>query len=160
MMEIHGYLDIDLDPDDILRKFGLEEHGPVQKAVDTAVIDYMMPYWAWDSGTLARDAYTRSDIGSGLITYAPAGKDGVSYAHYMYYGEVYGPNYPIEKDDAGNVLQWRSPFGQKKHPTGRAIKYKTDVNPLAGAFPFERMKKDHMDDILERARKIARDKQR
>lgn len=158
MFEIHARLDVNLDPDDILAKFGLEDHGRVQKAIDKAVIDYMMPYWAYDSGTLARDAYTRSDIGSGLITYAPAGKDGASYAHYMYYGVVYGPNYPVEIDDSGNVLQWRSPAGQKKHPTGRAIKYKTDTNPQAGAFPFERMKADHLEDILEEARKVARDK--
>lgn len=158
MFEIHASLDLDLNADDILLKFGLEPHGPVQKFIDKSVIDYMMPYWAWDTGTLARDAYTRSDIGSGLVTYAPAGKgDGTSYAHYMYYGMVYGPNYPAGRDDAGNVISWWSPPGQQKYPTGYALKYKTDVNPLAGAFPFERMKVDHLEDILEGARKIVRD---
>lgn len=151
MFEIHASLDVNLDPNDILARFGLEEHGRVQKAIDNAVIRYMMPYWAWDTGTLARSAYGATDIGSGVITYPGP------YAHYMYYGEVYGPNIPVERDEDGNVLQWRSPPGQRKHPTGRSIQYKTDVNPLAGAFPFERMKADHMEDILEEARRVARD---
>lgn len=152
MFEIHGSIDFNLDPNDILAKFGLEDHGRVQKAIDKACIYYMMPYWAWDTGTLARSAYNATDIGSGIITYPGP------YAHYMYYGEVYGPNYPIEVDSEGNVLQWRSPQGQKKHPTGRKLKYKKSTNPEAGAFPFERMKADHLQDILEEARKVARDK--
>lgn len=159
MFEIHARLDVHLDPEDILSRFGLEPYGKVQKFIDKSVIDYMMPYWAWDRGNLARDAYTRSDIGSGIITYAPPGKgDGTSYAHYMYYGMVYGPNYPAERDSEGKVTAWWSPPGQKKHPTGKELQYKHETNPLAGAFPFERMKADHLDDILEGARKIARDK--
>ena len=70
MFEIHASLDVNLDPNDILAHFGLEDHGRVQKAIDNAVIRYTMPYWAWDTGTLARSAYTASDIGSGIITYS------------------------------------------------------------------------------------------
>lgn len=151
MIEIHARLDFNLDADDILKKFGFEDHGRVQKAIDKSVIDYNMAYWAFDTGTLARSAYTASDIGSGLVTYPGP------YAHYMYYGQVYGPNIPVERDSSGNVIAWRSPKGKKKHPTGRPIKYKTDRNALAGSFPFERMKADHLNDILEEARRVARD---
>ena len=153
MIEIHAHANFNLSPDDVLCKFGLEKYGKVQKAIDKAVIDYMMPYWAFDTGTLARNAYTATDIGSGEVVYMGP------YAHYMYYGEVYGPNFPVERDSDGNVIQWRSPpLGKgSKHPTGRKIKYKTDKNQLAGAFPFERMKADHAEDILEEARRIVRD---
>ena len=158
MFEIHASLDLDLNADDILLKFGLEPHGPVQKFIDKSVIDYMMPYWAWDTGTLARDAYTRSDIGSGLVTYAPAGKgDGTSYAHYMYYGVLY-------TDELRRV--WVGKGERKPVNTGIPLNYKKDVNSDdetgmthigAGAYPFERMKLDHLEDILEGARKIVRD---
>lgn len=73
----------------------------------------------------------------------------------MYYGEVYGPNIPIFDDDTGVPTGFWSPPGQRKHPTGRQLQYKTDRNPLAGAFPIERMKADHMKDIVEEAKRVA-----
>ena len=134
---------------DFIRRFGLEDHGRVQMAIDKAVIDYSMAYWAFDTGTLARSAYTASDIGSGKVIYPGP------YAHYQFYGEVYGPNIPIFEDDSGVPTGWFSPPGKKKHPTGRKLQYKTDRNPLAGAFPVERMKADHIHDIEEEALRVA-----
>lgn len=148
MIEFNAHLNAPISANDILRVLGLEEHGPVQQAIDKAVIDYMMQYWAYDTGTLARSAYTASDIGSGTIIYPGP------YAHYQAMGEVYGPNIPIVRN--GILEGFFSPPGQPKHPTGRPLNYSKDVNPLAGAFPFERMKADHMEDILEEARKVAR----
>lgn len=133
----------------IIERCGLEDHGPVQEAIDKAVIDYSLPYWAWDTGTLARSAYTATDIGSGEVVYPGP------YAHYMYYGEVYGPNIPVFEDDSGVPTRFYSPPGQPKYPTGRAIQYKTDRNPMAGSFPIERMKADHMKDIIEEAKRVA-----
>ena len=52
------------------------------------------------------------------------------YAHYMYVGEVYGPNIPI-KDSDGNIEGWFSPPGQKKHPTGRQMQFNTEKHPRA-----------------------------
>ena len=72
--------DGDLSADNILRVFGLQDGGPVQTAIDMATIRYMVPYWAYDTGTLANCAFTDSDIGSGNIVY------GVDYANEMYYG--------------------------------------------------------------------------
>jgi hypothetical protein len=143
MFEIHARLDVNLDPDDILSKFGLEDHGRVQKTIDNAVIRYMEPYWAANKGILKQNAYQHTDIGSGLVTY------GGPYAHYMYYGVLY-------TTEDGRVFANK---GEKKPVnTGIPLKYKKDVNPEAGKFPFERMKADHLEDILEEARKVARDK--
>lgn len=142
MFEIHASLDVNLDPNDILARFGLEEHGRVQKAIDNAVIRYMEPYWAYDSGTLVRGVYTATDIGSGTITYPGP------YAHYMYYGVLY-------TDELGRVFVNK---GEKKPVnTGIPLEYKKSVHQEAGSFPFVRMKADHMEDILEEARRVARD---
>ena len=53
------------------------------------------------------------------------------YAHYMHEGMVYGPNIPYVQKDGS--IEWRSPKGKKKHPTGRPITYRTDAHPLATA---------------------------
>ena len=79
-------------------------------------------------------------------------------ARYLYYGEVMGPNIPVFEDDTGTPTRFFSPPGQEKHLTGRALTFRMDSNPLAGAFWFERMKADHMQDILEEARNVANGK--
>ena len=62
------------------------------------------------------------------------------------------------EDDTGTPTRFFSPPGQEKHLTGRALTFRMDSNPLAGAFWFERMKADHMQDILEEARNVANGK--
>lgn len=133
----------------IMAEFGLQEGGRVQQAIDEAVIDYCLPYCPMETGTLAKSAYAATRVGSGVVEYAGP------YAHYMYYGNVYGPNIPI-KDEEGNVEGFFSKKDVTKQPTGNKIKYKTTYNPLAGSFWFERMKADHMNDILALARRVAR----
>ncbi len=133
----------------LLRRFNLETGGKVQQAIDKAVIDKCLPYVPMDSGTLAKSAYGATEIGSGKVIYPGP------YAHYQYYGEVYGPNIPVFEDDSGTPTRFFSPPGQKKHPTGRELHYKTDVNPLAGSYWFERMKADHLPEIIEEAKKAA-----
>ena len=80
MIDVSMRFQGDVSPDAILTLYGLEDHGRVQQTVDRAVIDYMNPYWAYDTGTLANSAYSASDIGSGIIVYDE------SYAWEMYYG--------------------------------------------------------------------------
>lgn len=133
----------------VLARQNLEKGGLVQKVIDKSVIDWCLPYCPFDTGLLANSAYSATVIGSGTVVYPGP------YARYLYYGEVYGPNIPVFEDDSGVPTRWFSPPGKKKHPTGRALKFKTDLNPLAGAFWFERMKADHAKDILEEARKAA-----
>lgn len=139
-------VDIDVgileSPEAIETAFGFESGGAVQKALDKAVIDNMLPYWAWDTGTLARSAYAASDIGSGVIIYPGP------YAHYQYYGVLY-------TDELGRTFV--GPGESKPVNTGIPLNYKKDVNPLAGAYPLDRMKADRMDDILEEVRAFARD---
>ena len=133
----------------LLRKFNLESGGKVQQVIDKSVIDYCLQYVPWDSGVLGKSAYGATQIGSGKVVYPGP------YAHYMYYGEVYGPNIPVFEDDSGVPTHYFSPPGRKKHPTGRELQYKTDVNPLAGSYWFERMKADHLKDIIQEAKNAA-----
>ena len=137
---------LELDAEKLLAKLNLESGGYVQKVIDTAVIKYSIPYVPMETGTLAKSPYTATVIGSGEVVYPGP------YAHYMYYGEVYGPNIPVFEDDSGEPTRWFSPPGRKKSPTGRELQYSQDVNPMAGSFWFERMKADHLDDIVEEAK--------
>ena len=68
------------------------------------------------------------------------------YAHYQYAGEVWGPNIPIRAAD-GNIIRWFSP--PVKQPTGRAIKYNTDLHPLAQAHWDEGAMAAHQGDLEE-----------
>ena len=70
----------------------------------------------------------------------------------MYYGLVYGPNFPIFEDDSGVPTKWRSRKDIKKHPTGRFLTYKTDQNPDAGPHWIARMWAAHGDDVLKEVR--------
>lgn len=133
----------------LLHRFNLEKGGKVQQVIDAKVIEFNEDYAPWDNGTLAKSAYGATQIGSGKVIYPGP------YAHYMYYGEVYGPNIPVFEDGSGVPTRFFSPPGRKKHPTGRALQYKTDVNPLAGSFWFERMKADRMQDIIQEAQNAA-----
>ena len=146
-MTLETKVDVNVDVHDLLAQFGLEEGGIVQQVIDKSVIDYCMPYVPHDTGTLETSPYAVTVIGSGEVVYPGP------YAHYMYYGEVYGPNIPVFIDDSGEPAYFFSPPGEKKHPTGKQLQYSTDYNPLAGPFWLERMKADHLQDIIEEARK-------
>lgn len=136
-------------PTDFLTHFGLQPHGPVQKLIDMEVVRMCKDYCPNKTGTLADSPNSVTDFGSGVVVYPGP------YAHYQYYGEVYGPNIPIFEDDSGVPTTFRSIPHSTKHPTGRKLQYKTDKSALAGSFWFERMKADHAKDILEEARAMA-----
>lgn len=87
MIDVQMHIEGDWSPEGMLRQFGLDNYGRVQQAVDRAVIEYMEPYWAYDTGRLATSAWA-SDIGSGMIVYD------TPYAHEMYYG-VRGDGRPV-----------------------------------------------------------------
>lgn len=137
---------LDTDTESLLSRFNLESGGLVQQAIDKAVIDWDLQYVPWETGTLGKSPYSVTAIGSGEVVYPGP------YAHYLYYGEVYGPNIPIFDDNSEEPTGWFSPPGREKIPTGRELSYATDVNPLAGSFWFERMKADHLDDIVKEAK--------
>ena len=81
------------------------------------------------------------EVEPGLITYK------MPYAHYMYNGIIYGPNFPIDADgnfvfpyDPSKVVGWKSP--KHKYPTGRRFNYSKDPNAQAT---------DHWSDAAEKA---------
>ena len=133
---------------DLKKTFELEKGGRVQLAIDNAVIRHCIPYCPMDTGTLAKSPYA-SHVPGKVIYAGP-------YARYLYYGKVMGPNIPIFEDDSGEPTGFFSHPGTKKHLTDRDLKYKTDKNPLAGPFWFERMKADHCEDILREAEAVAK----
>lgn len=139
----------DFVADGLLEKCNLEEGGLVQQTIDKSVIDWNLQYVPWETGTLGKSAYAVTQIGSGQVVYPGP------YARYLYYGEVMGPNIPVFEDDSGVPTRFFSPPKKKKHLTGKKLEYSKDVNPLAGAFWFERMKADHAQDILQEAKNVA-----
>ena len=134
---------------DPLTAHGLQPGGPVQTAIDNAVIRYCHPYVPFETGVLATSPYSASPPGSGKVIYS------TPCARYLYYGQVMGPNIPVFEDDSGIPTSFFSPPGQKKHLTGKALTYNQDVHPEAGAFWFERMKAVHAQDIVEEANAVA-----
>ena len=146
MFSISARLDANLSPDDILRKFGLEEGGRVQQTIDQKVIDYCQPYVpASPDRTLEFSAQVSTEIGSGQVIW------NTPYAHYQYMGIVYGPSIPILDPETGVLTGWFSPPGRPKHPTNRELTYDKAQNPMAGPYWFERMKADRLNDILDEA---------
>lgn len=84
----------------------------VRKQINIRLKDAINEYVPKKSGALRRSAIvTHNSISWGR---------GLPYARYQYYGEVYGPNFPIIK--GGTIVGWRSPPGEgSKHPTGREL---------------------------------------
>lgn len=123
---------------DILRKRGLEENGPVQKFIDSEVIRKCDPKVPMADGELKRSAVEKSTIGSGTVKYV------TPYARYLYYGQLMV---------AQNGSAWAK-SGETKHVTGTALKFQGA--PERGAYWFERMKKDGgADEILRGAKELA-----
>ena len=61
------------------------------------------PYVPMATGTLSQQTAITAGQNWGQIAHT------VPYARYIYYGEVYGPNYPIFQ--AGQFVGWYSPRG-------------------------------------------------
>ena len=143
---------IDFHPEAIKRGLHLEPGGAVQKAIDKGVMDFSQDFIPAGSASmpLAKSCYRATVPGSGVVEWPGP------YAHYMYMGEVYGPNIPIFDDDSGVPTRFFSPPGQKKHPTGRDLRYKHDVNALAGSHWIDHMKAARMPKLLDRAEAAMR----
>ena len=135
-----------ISADELIRKRGVGTGGYVQKVIDAAVIRECAPYVPFAEGILAGSANTATEIGSGEVVYD------TPYARYQYYGEIYGPNFPVVEN--GEIVGWRSP--PEKYPTGRKLEYNTEMNPQAGSHWFDRAMADHKDDILKEAQDAAK----
>ena len=94
---------------------------------------------------LMQSAYAATDLSGTEVVYPGP------YAHFQYIGLV-------RTTEDGRV--WANAGEEKPILTDRELVHSTDVNPLAGPYWFERMKADHLDDIIEEAKKVALSKQR
>ena len=136
-----------ISPEELKRKLGVNPGGHVQKAVDDTVILVCREYVPFREGILEGSASTATEVGSGEVIYDTA------YARYLYYGEVYGPNFPLVEN--GVITGWRSRKHQPKHETGRKLEYDTEWHPMAGSHWFDRAMADHKDDVLKEAQDAA-----
>ena len=83
----------------------------VQTQINTMILDAINKFVPKKTGALRRS-------GSANSQYISWG-EGLQYARYQYYGEVYGPNHPITV--GGIIVGWYSTPGVKKRPTGREL---------------------------------------
>lgn len=133
--------------DEMLAKFGLEMGGRVQHAINEAVLGYTKEGgYVPASPNRILEGSAIADDDEGLVIW------NTPYAHYQYMGIVYGPNFPIIQD--GVLMGFYSP--PEKHPTDRELTYDTSQNPNAGPHWFERMKADHLQDIINDAKAAIR----
>ena len=94
-----------------LQKMLLEFVGneKTQRGVNQIIADMVEPYVPYKTGALRQSVH----VGPKTIAWTKV------YARYQYYGEVYGPNFPIMSQ--GQIVGWYSRPGEKKHPTGREL---------------------------------------
>lgn len=78
-----------------------------KRGVNQIIADMAQEYVPMKSGALRESV----QVGPKIIAWTAV------YARYQYYGEVYGPNFPIMRN--GTIVGWYSP--EKKHPTGREL---------------------------------------
>lgn len=128
---------------EILKKFGLEDNGRVQKVVDTSFMHYMKLKMPQDSGMMITN--TKSPKLGLIIVDVP-------YAHYMNEGIKYVD--PITGKgafhDSISGRFWSRP-GIKKIPSGELLKY--HGGPDRGSHFVERTATNNFNDILNEAQK-------
>lgn len=115
-------IDVHINTNELAKKFEALRDDESMYEVHNLFAKMMNDYVPMDTGVLSQTVDI--NISSSSVRYA------TPYAHYMYVGEVYGPNIP-EFDENGIIVGWWSPPGKKKHPTGRPIHYNTEYHPKA-----------------------------
>lgn len=114
-----------------------------QKLLNEQVVADCDPLIPFQQGALRNSVNFPQGIYGGEIEY------NTPYAHYMYQGEIYGPNIP-KYDTDGNLIGYWSP--PKKNPTGRPITYHTKGTTDHW---FEKAKEEHGDDWLRLVRDMV-----
>ena len=123
----------------LYRELGLEERGKVQKFLDKTVGDNLQKYVSHNSGTQEKSISIASNYGSGKVII------NVPYARFQAEGKVM---VGIKSRKAWAKL------GERKVVINKNLKYHGGA--LRGAHPFERMKADKRDSILNQTAKYAR----
>lgn len=123
----------------IYRSLGLEEKGKVQVFLDKTTAEYLQKYVSRKSGAQEKSIPTASDYGSGKVII------NVHYARFQAEGKVM----------VG--ITSRSPWarrGERKVVINKNLAYHS--NSLRGSHPFERMKADKKESILNQTANYAR----
>ena len=128
-----------LSHDALLKKYGLQEGGPVQKLVDSEAMRYMSDYMPRrQAGELEHMMILSTVIGSGQIDIPGP------YAHDLHEGILY------VSPTTGSAWAKKDEI---KVPTDRLLTYAGA--PMRGKKFFDRMKADHKDDILKDAQALV-----
>lgn len=114
-----------------------------QKLLNLAVTGHCDPLIPFQQGALRGSVNYPEGVYGGEIEY------NTPYAHYLYQGEIYGPNIPIY-DATGNLTGYWSP--PKKEPTGRPIKYHTGGTTDHW---FEKAKAQHGQEWIDLVKRTA-----
>ena len=123
----------------IYNSLGVEEKGKVQAFLDKTTAEYLMKYVSRKGGDQEKSIPTASKYGSGRIII------NVHYARFQAEGKVMvGVN---------SRKAWARK-NEKKVVINKNLKYHSDS--LRGAHPFERMKADKKDSILNQTANFAR----
>lgn len=117
-----------------------------QELLNMQIVADSEPYVPFRQGALRSSVRFPQGIDDGEIEY------NTPYAHYLYQGEVYGPNIPI-KDAQGNITGWISP--PSKSPTGRRLQYNT---PGTSDHWFEKAKSEHLNDWVDLVKRTVGEK--
>lgn len=124
---------------EIYGNLGLEEKGKVQAFLDEKVATNLMKYVSLKSGTQLKSIPIASKYGSGRVII------NVPYARFQAEGKV--------MVGVRSRRAWAMKH-EKKEVINKRLTYHNDS--LRGAHPFERMKADKRDSILNQTAKIAR----
>ena len=101
-------------------------------------------YVPMDEGVLSQTVQITPEF---VRYYAP-------YAHYMYVGEIYGPNIPSISKKTGEIIGWFSPPGKEKQPTGRPLKYSQEKHPKASKEWDKAMMAERGQEFIQAVKKI------
>lgn len=120
-MGVNIKIDVHIDTAKLTKQFEALKDDKCMYEIHNLFAKMCDPYVPMKEGVLSQSVYV--NISKSDITYPGP------YAHYMYVGEVYGPNIPIFED--GVLVGFFSKPGEKKQPTGREIQYNKEMHPLA-----------------------------
>lgn len=123
----------------IYNNLGLEDRGKVQQFLDKTVVDNLQKYVSLKSSTQMKSIKTATILGSGKVII------NVPYARFQAEGKV--------MVGLQSKRAWAKK-GERKIVTDKELKYHSDK--LRGAHPFERMKADKGQSILNQTAKYAR----
>ena len=123
----------------IYKKLGLEEQGKVQTFLDKTTAEYLMKYVSKKGGVQEKSIPIASKYGSGRVII------NVPYARFQAEGKVM---VGIKSRRA-----WAR-RGERKVVINKDLNYHS--NSLRGSHPFERMKADKKESILNQAANYAR----